>query len=94
MKNEWQEELEKRLFQTARIVLGKDCGGMVAKLKNARGVTGAWNAIIAAAGTADPREYIGAALVGIRQEKPTLSQEEQARLMEKYYERRRREGWL
>lgn len=62
MKNEWKELAEKLLFDFGKSVLGKNAGGVIVKLRHARGIDGARNVIKAAGEKSDPREYVGAAL--------------------------------
>lgn len=93
MRNEWEKECERFLFDFGRHVLGKNAGGIVNKLMHERGISAAWNVIRMAAQKSDPREYIGAAM----REKPpsvsTVSEEEAARLMSWYRQKRIMEGW-
>lgn len=84
MKSEWEKLCEKFLFRFGKRVLGKDTGGMIAKLKNDRGVDAAWNALEAAADTADPREYVGAILRRREEIRPSLNQAEVERLWANY----------
>jgi hypothetical protein len=55
-------DLEQRLFDHGKQVLGKGAGGLIAKLKAQRGLGGALAAIEEAASKQDPREYVGACL--------------------------------
>jgi hypothetical protein len=55
-------DLEQRLFDHGKQVLGKGAGGLIAKLKAQRGIGGALAAIEEAASKQDPREYVGACL--------------------------------
>lgn len=58
---------ETELFRRGRDVLGKDAGGMVAKLLKAKGgrIHEARSAIEMASGKSDPREYVGAIIRGV-----------------------------
>lgn len=64
MKSEWEKECERFLFDYGRLVLGKDSGGIIVRLKQAYGISQAWNQLKAASTKSDPREYIGAILRG------------------------------
>lgn len=54
------------LFQRGKEVLGKNAGGMIAKLLRAkdRNIAAALDAVEEAATKQDPREYIGAIIAG------------------------------
>lgn len=60
------DELERQLFERGKQVLGKDAGGLIAKLLKAkqRNVALARAAIEQAATKSKPREYIGAVIAG------------------------------
>jgi hypothetical protein len=62
MKNEWQILAEKLLFDYGKEILGKNAGGMIAKLFKVRGIDGARNAIKAASDRQNPVEYIAGAI--------------------------------
>lgn len=62
MKSEWEELAEEMLFDFGKLVLGEKSGGVIVKLKNNRGIRGAFNAIKAASKKSNPAEYIGAIL--------------------------------
>lgn len=58
---------ETDLFRRGRDVLGKDAGGLIAKLLKAKGgkVHEARSALEMASGKSDPREYVGAVIRGV-----------------------------
>lgn len=68
MKNEWEKECERLLFDFGRAILGKNAGGMINKLMRERGISGARVVLKMAAEKSDPREYVAAAM----KEKPKL----------------------
>lgn len=71
-ERELEKELDRFLFDFGRIVLGKDSGGMIVKLKQMRGVSSAWNALKDARLVSDAREYIGA-IIRAPQPDPSVS---------------------
>lgn len=52
--------LEKLLFQMGKRYLGKDAGGLIARLMKEKGLQGALMAIWEASEKENPREYVGA----------------------------------
>lgn len=58
---------ETDLFRRGREVLGKEAGGLIAKLLKAKGgrINEARSAIEMASGKSDPREYVGAIIRGV-----------------------------
>lgn len=62
MKNEWEKECERLLFDFGRAILGKNAGGLINNLFRARGISGARVVLKMAAEKSDPCEYVAAAL--------------------------------
>lgn len=62
MKDEWKAEAERLLFDFGKRVLGQNSGGLITKLMQLRGISGARLVLKMAAEKSDPREYVGAAL--------------------------------
>lgn len=59
---------EKELFDYGKSLLGKKSGGVITKLKNARGINGAMEILHQAAGKSDPAEWVGAVLANKREQ--------------------------
>lgn len=63
--------VERELFERGKALLGKDAGGLIAKLLKAKGGNhhAALSAIVMAEGKQNPREYIGAVVRGASDER-------------------------
>ena len=58
----WKALAERMLFDFGKGVLGRNAGGLIAKMKNSKGIEGAWQALMAAYSKQDPREFAAATM--------------------------------
>lgn len=59
MKSEHEILAEKMLYFCGKLVLGPNSGGMITKLKNNKGIEGAYESLKTASDKDEPREWIG-----------------------------------